>query len=240
MSKIAIPKLTPEEKQGLQDYWNVYEAHREEVTAKLQEMASQHAEFKFILQNSTLQPEAEEQARSRELQRKAVLDGDWEPYLKDLQRQGMSYARAGLGFQAWFELVAAFRRYMLPHLVNTYGASAGLLRSAVHGMDTWLDIVMSNIADHNPHDLPQVVLLDLKLPRVDGLEVLRRIRAHEDTRLLPVVILTSSREEQDRLKGYSLGANSYVQKPVDFDQFIGAVRQLGLYWLILNETPPRQ
>ena len=74
---------------------------------------------------------------------------------------------------------------------------------------------------------------------VDGLEVLRRIRANENTRLLPVVILTSSKEEQDRLNGYSLGANSYVQKPVDFDQFIGAVRQLGLYWLILNEAPPR-
>jgi two-component system response regulator len=86
--------------------------------------------------------------------------------------------------------------------------------------------------------IPQVVLLDLKLPKVDGLEVLRRMRADERTKLLPVVILTSSNEEQDRLNGYGLGANSYVRKPVDFNQFIEAVRQLGLYWLVLNEQPP--
>lgn len=86
--------------------------------------------------------------------------------------------------------------------------------------------------------LPQLVLLDLKLPRVDGLEVLRRVRADERTRLLPIVILTSSNEEEDRLAGYSLGANSYVRKPVDFGQFTEAVRQLGLYWLLLNQPPP--
>lgn len=85
---------------------------------------------------------------------------------------------------------------------------------------------------------PQVVLLDLKLPKIDGLEVLRRIRADERTRLLPVVILTSSDEEKDRIAGYALGANSYVRKPVDFAQFAEAVRQLGLYWLVLNQPPP--
>lgn len=83
--------------------------------------------------------------------------------------------------------------------------------------------------------LPAVVLLDLKLPRIDGLEVLRRIRANARTALLPVVILTTSKEQQDILDGYSLGANSYIRKPVDFDKFIQAVGQLGLYWLVLNE-----
>jgi two-component system response regulator len=82
------------------------------------------------------------------------------------------------------------------------------------------------------------VLLDLKLPKIDGLEVLRRIRAEAHTRLLPVVILTSSNEEEDRLRGYALGANSYVRKPVDFDDFIRAAGQLGLYWLLLNQSPP--
>ena len=86
--------------------------------------------------------------------------------------------------------------------------------------------------------LPTVVLLDIKLPKVDGLEVLRRIRADERTRLLPVVILTSSKEDTDRLHGYGMGANSYVRKPIEFSEFAEAVRQLGLYWLILNEPPP--
>lgn len=93
-------------------------------------------------------------------------------------------------------------------------------------------------ADRDAHDKPQVILLDLKLPKVDGLEVLRQLRANPSTRLLPVVILTSSKEEQDMIRGYSLGANSYVRKPVDFNEFVEAVRQLGLYWLVLNERAP--
>lgn len=94
-------------------------------------------------------------------------------------------------------------------------------------------------AGRDTRALPQVVLLDLKLPRIDGLEVLRRLRADERTSLLPVVILTSSKEEQDLINGYKSGANSYIRKPVDFNQFGEAVRQLGLYWLVLNETAPR-
>ena len=86
--------------------------------------------------------------------------------------------------------------------------------------------------------LPTVVLLDLKLPKIDGLEVLRRVRAEVRTRLLPVIILTSSREEEDVLRGYALGANAYVRKPVEFTEFIQAAKTLGLFWLLLNETPP--
>ena len=92
----------------------------------------------------------------------------------------------------------------------------------------------------NTSEAPQVVLLDLKLPKLDGLGVLRRLRADDRTKLLPVVILTSSNEDQDRINGYDLGANSYVRKPVDFDQFVLAAAQLGLYWLVLNEPPPRR
>lgn len=92
----------------------------------------------------------------------------------------------------------------------------------------------------NTSSQPQVVLLDLNLPRISGLEVLRRLRSDDRTKLTPVVVLTSSKEEEDMLASYSLGANSYVRKPVDFSEFAKAVNNLGLYWLILNESPPRR
>ena len=105
-----------------------------------------------------------------------------------------------------------------------------------------LDILFGSGASTSPdvEILPQVVLLDLNLPKMNGLEVLRRIRADDRTRLLPVVILTSSREDEDIINGYSLGANSYVRKPVDFAQFVETVKTLGLFWLVMNELPPRR
>jgi CheY-like chemotaxis protein len=101
-----------------------------------------------------------------------------------------------------------------------------------------VDYLFSPGPDGRLKNLPQLVLLDLKLPKLDGHEVLKRIRADERTRVLPVVILTTSVEDRDRLNGYRLGANSYVRKPVDFREFADAVVQLGLYWLVLNEAPP--
>jgi two-component system response regulator len=99
-------------------------------------------------------------------------------------------------------------------------------------------LCIGKYAGRDIKDSPAVVLLDLKLPRIDGLEVLQNIRASEFTKLLPVVILTSSDQEQDIVSSYKLGANSYIRKPVDFNQFADAVRTLGLYWLVLNEPPP--
>jgi two-component system response regulator len=103
-----------------------------------------------------------------------------------------------------------------------------------------LDYLLGTTAEGSSRDLPTLVLLDLNLPRIGGLEVLRRLRAEERTRLLPIVILTGSKEEEDLIGGYSLGANAYVRKPVEFEQFVEAARTLGVFWLILNEqAPPR-
>src|SRR5258708_7554362 len=101
-----------------------------------------------------------------------------------------------------------------------------------------LDMLLGSGAEREPMPPPAVILLDLNLPKISGLEVLRPPRSDDPPRLLPVVILTSSREEQDLIEGYRLGANSYVRKPVDFAEFLSATRQLGLYWLMLNEAPP--
>ena len=120
---------------------------------------------------------------------------------------------------------------------NNIGNQVFVVRDGAEALDFLF--CTGTYADRDSHDMPQIILLDLKLPKVDGLEVLRRIRADERTRLLAVVILTSSNEEQDLLEGYKKGANSYIRKPVDFNQFAEAIRQLGLYWLVLNEPPPQ-
>lgn len=147
LPKIAIPNFSPEEKQGLQDYWNLFERHREEINARLVEMAIHHPEFKFILQNTAAQPTPEEQARNREIQKNAIFQDDWEPYLKNLQRQGMGYAQAGLSFHAWFEIVDSFRKYMTPYLLHAFGEEPERLLSAINGMDNLLDTTMSVIGE---------------------------------------------------------------------------------------------
>ncbi len=119
---------------------------------------------------------------------------------------------------------------------NKIGNRLVIARDGVEALDYLF--CTGTYTGRDPNDHPSVVLLDLKLPKIDGLEVLRRVRAAESTRLQPVVILTSSNEEEDRIKGYALGANSYVRKPVDFDDFVRAAGQLGLYWLLLNQVPP--
>jgi two-component system response regulator len=120
----------------------------------------------------------------------------------------------------------ALRQHNIPHTI-------AIARDGVEALELLL-------AGEDEQPLPVIVLLDLNLPRISGLEVLRQIRSHERTRLLPVVVLSSSREENDIVDSYALGANSYVRKPVDFASFSAAVRELGQYWLRLNENPPEE
>jgi two-component system response regulator len=129
------------------------------------------------------------------------------------------------------DVVLTLRAFKKTHILNPVVVA----RDGVEALD-YLFGTGAHAGQEPP--LPAIVLLDLKLPRVDGLEVLRRIRAEPRTRMLSVVMLTSSVEEQDIVQSYSLGANSYIRKPVDFDNFLAAVGQLGMYWLLLNEAPP--
>jgi len=130
------------------------------------------------------------------------------------------------------DVALTLRAFRKNHILN----EVVVARDGVEALDY---LFATGIYSHrDPTAVPAVVLLDLKLPRVDGLEVLRRLRTDARTQLLRVVVLTSSKEETDVVRSYTHGANSYIRKPVDFDSFMSAVGQLGLYWLLLNETPP--
>jgi two-component system response regulator len=130
------------------------------------------------------------------------------------------------------DVALTLRAFKRSHLMNPIDVA----RDGVQALDY---LFARNAHEHRASQpLPALVILDLKLPRLDGLGVLKAIRAEERTRLLPVVILTSSKEEQDLISGYSLGANSYVRKPVDFAEFVEAVKVLGIYWLMMNQSPP--
>jgi CheY-like chemotaxis protein len=111
-----------------------------------------------------------------------------------------------------------------------------IARDGVEALDFFAGT--GRFADRDLSEMPELILLDLKLPRIDGLEVLQRLRQNDQTRLLPIVVLTTSDEERDRLQSYQLHANSFIRKPVDFNQFAEAIRQIGMYWLVLNEPPP--
>ncbi len=147
MSRAFLPRLTVEELNGLQDYWRIYELHREEIRLQLLQMAGDHAEFKFIMQNPALQQNAQQQDVTIAIQRRAVFHNEWQPYLDSLRRQGIHYAQAGLSFHAWFEIVSAFRKYMTPHLLDAYQGTPDRLLAAMNGIDTFVEIIMGVIGE---------------------------------------------------------------------------------------------
>jgi PAS domain S-box-containing protein len=142
-----LPQLGVEEQKGLQDYWDVFEAHREEIDAALLRFAAQIPEFKSIIENPSFQQTPEQQRAAQERQRRAVYEGAWEPYLENLWEQGSRYAQAGIHFRNWFELVSAFRRLVRPHLFTAYGKSPERLLAATSGGDIFIEIVMSVIGE---------------------------------------------------------------------------------------------
>jgi len=146
-SKIVIPLPTPEELKEIQDYWEVYEAHRQEISAELIRRAEEIPEFGFILQNSALQPSPEQRQANLERQRRAIYQNEWEPYLENLWSQGKQYAEAGLSFQAWFKLVGVFRKLVRPYLLNAFGETPERLLASMEGADRLIEITMSVIGE---------------------------------------------------------------------------------------------
>lgn len=146
-SKIAAPTLTTEESQGLQDYWGIYEEHRQKIASELATMAGDLPEFKFILQNSSLQPTPEQQKTNAEKQQRAIYHGEWEPYIESLWQQGKIYAQAGLSFHAWFKITGAFRRLVRPYLLEAFRDSPERLLCAFEGADRLLDFALSVIGE---------------------------------------------------------------------------------------------
>src|SRR5215216_940871 len=145
--EVVMPKFTAEESRGLQDYWGVYEAHRQEIASELVHTAEGFPEFKFILQNSALQPSPEQQQANIERQRRAIYQNDWEPYLESLWQQGKIYAQAGLSFQAWFKLTSAFRKLVRPYLLDTFRDTPERLIKAMDGADRLIELTLGVIGE---------------------------------------------------------------------------------------------
>lgn len=145
--RFFLPQLSDEEQKGLHDYWDVYEAHRADVDAELIRIAAQIPEFKLIVENSSLQQSPEQQQANQHIQRRAVYEGEWDPYLENLWKQGRVYAQVGIQFHNWFELVSAFRSLVRPHLLTAFGKTPERLLGAMAGADIFIEIVMSVIGE---------------------------------------------------------------------------------------------
>ncbi len=145
--KIFNLRLSAEESKGLKEYWEIYEAHREEIAAKLTRLAGNLPEFQLLIENTSLRPSAEQQQAIIQIQRLAIYEGDWEPYLQIIWEQGKQYAQAGLSFQAWFELISVFRKLVRPYLLDAFHSAPDRLLAAMEGADRMIEVAMSVIAE---------------------------------------------------------------------------------------------
>lgn len=173
LSRICILEecdMITADREALRDYWQVYEAHRDEVNAEITKIAAAHPEFSALMRSMNAQQLAEQDRRTWELQRRAVLDGEWEPYLADLETQGATYAQMGIGFAAWFELISEFRKLLVPHLHTAYGTDSRRFIAAVNAMDDSIDAAMAAIGNAYLHmkerliSQQQVALQELSTP----------------------------------------------------------------------------
>lgn len=143
----AAPELTPEEQAAMREFFETYEAHHDEVSEALMDWAGQHPELARLLEAVPPEEAAEQRRRSRELMRRAALDGEWEPYLAHLRGEGMRYAQAGLNFQTWFDVVGGFRRQLRPHLISAFGGEPQRLEAAMDAMNRLVDLAMAAVGE---------------------------------------------------------------------------------------------
>lgn len=185
--------FTPDEQQGLRDFWEVYQAHYEEVSDELRAGFSDHPEIGPLLQSMSAEQLAEQGRISQENLRRAIVDGDWQPYLTRLREQGSTYARAGLSFSTWFELVGAFRGYLTPHLVSTYADQTDRLLSTLDGMDRFVDLAMAAIGEEYVRSKQEVILKQQAAIRELSTPVLQ---VRQGLLLLPLVGLVDTNRAQ--------------------------------------------
>lgn len=216
-----LPQLGAEEQKALQDYWDVYEAQREEIDAELMRVVAELPDFNALLQNPSLQQTPEQQQAERQRQRHAVYQGEWKPYLENLWEQGSQYAQAGIPFRSWFELVSAFRRLVRPHLFNAFGETPRRLLAAMAGADMFIELVMSVLGE-SYLDTKQSLIMQQEKQIQSAIE---RAQVHELFRGLlesapdPIVVVGGTGEillvnaEFQRIFGYE--RDEIIGKPVE-------------------------
>ncbi len=189
-----LPHFTEEEQKALHDYWDIYELHRDQITAELARTVGARPELQFLLRSDSPEEMAERQRVSRELQRRAFVEGDWEPYILDLQKQSANYAQAGFSLRIWFDILGDFKSAILPYLVNAYGRSKSRLLVALKGLDLQINVIMGVISESYLKVKQDIILQQQEAIRELSTPVLQ---LRDELLLLPLIgVLDSHRANQ--------------------------------------------